>query len=202
MKKLSTPTAPHARKVLPPSCRRARPASLFCPADAVAVPEPGKPITVLETRGGRDSSPTQDMSLFASKRIAKTATFNLSEQYTPTPILRKPDAKTPAEWDEEFDNFFLSLTQANHIERIESFVMEQLKAHKVIYWEEVAAVQRLISKRLHVTLTHEDGLVGHAFHRRSLLIETNAMEHPKFSKEIDMNLVNPQATLILSLIHI
>ena len=191
-------TAPHARKVMPPSSLRQRPSSLLYTGDPVVAPDAAKLASATEIRLPKPAgvAPSSlDMSLFASRRISMTS-CNLREQSGPPVSLRKADTKTIAEWDDEFDNFFLSLTEANHIERIESFVKHQLKAHNVIYWEEVVSVQRLISKRLHVTLTHDDGLVGWAFNKRSLVIETNAMENPKFSKEIDMNLVNPQATLI------
>ena len=97
----------------------------------------------------------------------------------------------------EMDDFFLLLSHDSLQLSVEKYVQEKLNAGQVFFWQAVASVQRFYSNKLNMSVAHNEGLIGYAFHNRSTVVIPCANKHDWYDQQVDGQIVNPTSSLVL-----
>ena len=99
--------------------------------------------------------------------------------------------------DEDLESFFVSYHEKPMHESIENFLASKIVSGNVIFWYEIASIQKLYSPKLDTAVAHNDAIVGFAFSNRGVLKIPLASEHFAYNEAIDGNIVNPKSALLL-----
>ncbi|OHT14817.1 3'5'-cyclic nucleotide phosphodiesterase family protein [Tritrichomonas foetus] len=113
--------------------------------------------------------------------------------------LRKLDSQIKL--DEAIESFLLTFPEKPMHASIESFMSSKIVSGNVIFWHEIASIQKLYSPKLDVAVSHNDTIVGFAFSHRGLLKIPIAAQHFSYNEDIDSKIVNPKSSLILFPLH-
>ncbi|OHT15439.1 3'5'-cyclic nucleotide phosphodiesterase family protein [Tritrichomonas foetus] len=83
------------------------------------------------------------------------------------------------------DQFLLSTLNMPLHKCVETVFQNELNARDVIFWQDIPSLHTLVSKRLEITVSHSEALVGFTFYQRSRLILERPFEHPAYCERID-----------------
>lgn len=87
--------------------------------------------------------------------------------------------------EEIIEKFMISSISNPLYQIVEDLFTIELKAKEVVFWQDIPSLHQLISKRLGLTSSHSEGLVGFTFFKRETQIIEKPNEHPAYKASLD-----------------
>jgi len=88
-----------------------------------------------------------------------------------------------------FEAFLINAMEMKLSSAIEETISITLKAHNVIFWQDIPSLHILYSEKLHRTVSHSSGVVGFTFFSRELTKIESGQKHASYSEDIDSDVV-------------